>query len=214
LPLEEVDGCNIVPCPIDCTLTSGGAWDECTAKCDGGTQGRKRQILQLAEFGGQACGKLAQTQNCNQRICDIEDQQPCSHVTCDYKAHSLEHAKDVMNFPEMDRSFFGHLRHEDESTMLSRFWHVSVAHDKSERMGGRHYCHNTGQHMPTPGGAPWDEKRAGQSCTCVCWGEKVHQRKGLQPSTGMNKIGDTRRRRYGSTFGAGYDKEARTWKYR
>ena len=214
LPLEEIDGCNVFACPIDCKLTSWGAWGACSAKCDGGLQTRKRQIAQLPEAGGKACDQLQQSQNCNQRICDLADQQTCSHVTCEYKPHTLEHANEVMNFPEN-----GIKEHAGiDGRGRSKYWHVGVKHDKSEQNGGRHYCHNVGQHMPRAGGAPWNEKREGQSCVCVCFGSAVNTMHGATAPAvrgyQTDPVGVSRRRRYGSTWGTGYDKENRTYKYR
>ena len=42
--LEETHACNAHACAIDCVQASWGAWDTCTASCNGGTQTRARSV--------------------------------------------------------------------------------------------------------------------------------------------------------------------------
>merc|ERR1719335_1584218 len=105
LPLEELDSCNIVPCPIDCELGQWGNWTACDAECDGGLKRRSRNTLVEPDFGGIECGDKEETKRCNMRLCDESDQQPCSHISCEYKIHpdvaEPGHTQDVQGVPGM-----------------------------------------------------------------------------------------------------------------
>ena len=71
--------CNAFPCPIDCVLSNWAYYNiydplyysvgQCTASCNGGTQGQYRTILVRPSFGGAACGPLSQAVTCNTQAC-------------------------------------------------------------------------------------------------------------------------------------------------
>jgi len=72
-PMIEVEPCNMQPCPIDCVV---GEWSEyglCSKDCGGGIQTRIRQALTDAEHGGEPCGELSESIECNVFACDM----PC-----------------------------------------------------------------------------------------------------------------------------------------
>merc|ERR1719313_2959265 len=69
----EKEPCNMQPCPIDCVV---GVWSEygaCTKDCGGGIQTRVRQAITEDEHGGEPCGDLSETMECNMDACDL----PC-----------------------------------------------------------------------------------------------------------------------------------------
>merc|ERR1719191_210546 len=72
-PMIETEPCNLQPCPIDCVV---GEWSEyglCSKDCGGGIQTRVRPALTDAEHGGEPCGDLSETMECNMDACD----KPC-----------------------------------------------------------------------------------------------------------------------------------------
>merc|ERR1719443_2789950 len=69
----EKEPCNMQPCPIDCVV---GEWSEyglCSKDCGGGVQTRVRRALTEDEHGGEPCGDLSETVECNMDACD----RPC-----------------------------------------------------------------------------------------------------------------------------------------
>merc|ERR1719506_3024236 len=69
----EKEPCNMQPCPIDCVV---GEWSEfgiCSKDCGGGIQTRGRRALTEDEHGGEPCGDLSETIECNMDACDM----PC-----------------------------------------------------------------------------------------------------------------------------------------
>merc|ERR1719252_423804 len=72
-PMIEVEPCNLQPCPIDCVVGEWSDYGMCSAPCGGGIMSRIRQPLTDAEHGGEPCGDLSETQECNVFACDM----PC-----------------------------------------------------------------------------------------------------------------------------------------
>merc|ERR1719160_529214 len=69
----EKEPCNMQPCPIDCVV---GEWSEfgmCSKDCGGGIQTRVRRAITEDEHGGEPCGDLSETAECNMDACDL----PC-----------------------------------------------------------------------------------------------------------------------------------------
>jgi len=48
----------------DCEMSQWTAWSGCAARCNSGTQERRRQIRQLPSNGGKPCGKRIQRRGC------------------------------------------------------------------------------------------------------------------------------------------------------
>merc|ERR1719443_913528 len=69
----EKQSCNMQPCPIDCVVGEWSDYGMCSAPCGGGIMSRIRQPLTDAEHGGEPCGDLSETQECNVFACDM----PC-----------------------------------------------------------------------------------------------------------------------------------------
>jgi hypothetical protein len=61
------------PCPIDCVVGEWSDYGMCSSPCGGGIMSRIRQPLTDAEHGGEPCGDLSETQECNVFACDM----PC-----------------------------------------------------------------------------------------------------------------------------------------
>merc|ERR1719389_571575 len=69
----EKEPCNMQPCPIDCVVDEWSEYSACTAPCGGGVQTRNRKALTDSEHGGEPCGDLSETIECNTDACDL----PC-----------------------------------------------------------------------------------------------------------------------------------------
>merc|ERR1719252_113760 len=69
----DKQSCNMQPCPIDCVVGEWSDYGMCSAPCGGGIMSRIRQPLTDAEHGGEPCGDLSETQECNVFACDM----PC-----------------------------------------------------------------------------------------------------------------------------------------
>jgi len=61
--------CNLVPCPIDCKVSTFSKWSGCTKRCGGGEMKRFRTITQTAYYFGKPCPPLVQKAKCNSNPC-------------------------------------------------------------------------------------------------------------------------------------------------
>ncbi|XP_013879264.1 SCO-spondin isoform X2 [Austrofundulus limnaeus] len=67
---EQIESCDLPPCPVGCLLSGWSAWSECSTSCGGGVTMRNKTILQEPEPGGAACvGPLEQHTVCNTNSC-------------------------------------------------------------------------------------------------------------------------------------------------
>merc|ERR550537_154575 len=86
-PMIEVEPCNLQPCPIDCVVDEWSEFGLCSKDCGGGVQSRVRRALTDAEHGGEPCGDLSETIDCNVFACDMHPEwsewSPCSKE-CDW----------------------------------------------------------------------------------------------------------------------------------
>merc|ERR1719161_3404466 len=90
-PMLEMEPCNLQPCPIDCVVDEWSEYGLCTKDCGGGIQTRVRKALTDAEHGGEPCGDLSETIECNVFACDMpcelnpdwSEWSPCSKE-CDW----------------------------------------------------------------------------------------------------------------------------------
>jgi hypothetical protein len=69
LPLTDTRACQTQACPVDCTVSSWGAWGACTRSCNSGTRVRSRTQLQSAAYGGAACPSTQRQEACNTQCC-------------------------------------------------------------------------------------------------------------------------------------------------
>lgn len=163
VPLMQVDSCNAQHCPVDCVHGDWGEWGGCVRewggppqRCNGGVQFRLRQMVSAPTHGGALCGALQQEARCNEQKCRRSDNQPCSHVQCDYFAHSVAHE------PTLGGSDSAHPGFRYSKEHPGQLWHVGVVHDRSEQHGFHHHC------QAVNAGA-WNERRDQQKCRCTCW---------------------------------------------
>lgn len=70
--LEETEGCNSMPCPVDCVLSEWAPYGSCSANCGGGIQDRERSIVTPGAHGGVNCSSV-----------DLTEQQACNEISCD-----------------------------------------------------------------------------------------------------------------------------------
>ena len=73
--------------PVDCQVSSFGAFSSCSVTCGGGTATRTRTVLVQPSNGGAACPALTEAQACNTHPCAVDCQMSawgeysdCSHV--------------------------------------------------------------------------------------------------------------------------------------
>merc|ERR1719311_2050999 len=69
----EKEPCNMQPCPIDCVVDEWSEFGACSKDCGGGIQSRVRRAITEDEHGGEPCGDLSETMECNMDACDL----PC-----------------------------------------------------------------------------------------------------------------------------------------
>merc|ERR1719478_889019 len=69
----EKEPCNMQPCPIDCVVDVWSEFGMCSKDCGGGIQTRVRRAITEDEHGGEPCGDLSETIECNMDACDL----PC-----------------------------------------------------------------------------------------------------------------------------------------
>jgi hypothetical protein len=69
----EKEPCNMQPCPIDCVVDVWSEFGMCSKDCGGGIQSRVRRAITEDEHGGEPCGDLSETIECNMDACDM----PC-----------------------------------------------------------------------------------------------------------------------------------------
>jgi hypothetical protein len=88
--LEEINSCDMGPCPIDCDTTEWGSWDTCTKSCGVGKQYAHRSVTQIAFHGGETCPSLTKEQDCNEDACPVDcvqsnwgEWEPCTQ-TCGF----------------------------------------------------------------------------------------------------------------------------------
>merc|ERR1719161_2026116 len=62
--------CNQYKCPVDCVLSKWSGWGLYSKACEGGAQGRTRNIVTKPKNGGMACNSLAESAPCNTGSCD------------------------------------------------------------------------------------------------------------------------------------------------
>merc|ERR1719463_354213 len=61
----EKEPCNMQPCPIDCVVDEWSEFGACSKDCGGGIQSRVRRAITEDEHGGEPCGDLSETMECN-----------------------------------------------------------------------------------------------------------------------------------------------------
>merc|ERR1711871_131826 len=69
--LTESAPCGNTNCPIDCTLSSWGAYSPCSKTCGGGYQKCRRTVTRLPNWNGEQCDYLQEHRECNSAPCPI-----------------------------------------------------------------------------------------------------------------------------------------------
>lgn len=59
-------------CPVDCRMSSWGAWSKCSKSCGSGVSTRLRQITDHSTFGGHRCPAWMETNKCNVHACPVD----------------------------------------------------------------------------------------------------------------------------------------------
>lgn len=69
--MAETEPCSTHPCAIDCVLDDWGAWGGCSVTCGLGTRVRSRTVVEVARFGGAACGTQHAYGACHEEGCPV-----------------------------------------------------------------------------------------------------------------------------------------------
>jgi len=86
---SETQDCNTQPCPVDCEVSEWGEYGECSEKCGGGKQTRKRTVTKEQANGGKECEALEEDKECNTQSCAITNQAEFL-AFCDEKRRGTE----------------------------------------------------------------------------------------------------------------------------
>lgn len=70
--LFEEEPCNSQPCTTECVMGDWTPWSDCSTKCGGGTQTRKKPILSDKSTGGLKCPEVNEVRPCNPEACDVD----------------------------------------------------------------------------------------------------------------------------------------------
>merc|ERR1719333_28354 len=62
--------CGQIRCPVDCVMSKWSSLSKCTKACEGGVQGRTRDVLRKPKNGGMACNTAQESRPCNTGSCD------------------------------------------------------------------------------------------------------------------------------------------------
>jgi len=71
-PLEMSRKCNEDECPVDCEMGDWSEWGDCSSECNGGVKQKIRNVLTVAQNGGQSCGETSVADSCNVQRCDVD----------------------------------------------------------------------------------------------------------------------------------------------
>ena len=99
----ETQDCNTHGCPVDGGWSDFGAWSECSADCEGGTQTRTRTCTNPAPAnGGADCvGDATETQDCNTHGCPVDggwsDFGPWSECSADCEGGTQTRSRTCTN---------------------------------------------------------------------------------------------------------------------
>jgi len=67
--LQQVQPCNMAPCPQDCKVSAWSTGSVCTQACGGGQATQTRVVLNPSAHGGTPCPVLTQSVPCNTHAC-------------------------------------------------------------------------------------------------------------------------------------------------
>merc|ERR1719161_2164334 len=62
--------CGQMRCPVDCVMSKWSALSKCTKECEGGVQGRTREVLTKPKNGGMSCNTAQESRPSNTGSCD------------------------------------------------------------------------------------------------------------------------------------------------
>lgn len=74
LPTSQHVSCDLGPCPVHCVESAWTNWSSCSKSCGGGQSTRTRWIVSHAEHGGDTCGNLNDSVECNSQPCPVDCQ--------------------------------------------------------------------------------------------------------------------------------------------
>eukprot|EP00930_Biecheleria_cincta_P054939 TRINITY_DN41312_c0_g1_i1.p1 TRINITY_DN41312_c0_g1~~TRINITY_DN41312_c0_g1_i1.p1 ORF type:complete len:1369 (-),score=168.96 TRINITY_DN41312_c0_g1_i1:58-3600(-) len=74
--LKQQKACHQGTCPVNCEVSDWSEWDDCSHSCSSNesvaTKSRRRDIIQLNNAVGEACGKLNESATCSLHRCPID----------------------------------------------------------------------------------------------------------------------------------------------
>merc|ERR1719274_561088 len=68
--LSRKKKCNQIKCPVDCEMSEWSSYAKCSKACEGGAQGRTRDIIVQPKNGGLSCNTVQESRPCNTGSCD------------------------------------------------------------------------------------------------------------------------------------------------
>lgn len=78
-PTPELERACLLPCPLDCVVSTFSHWSPCSRTCAPALQYRIRQVLAPPLYGGAACPSLTQVRSCSHNT---------AHCPSDQQKHS------------------------------------------------------------------------------------------------------------------------------
>jgi hypothetical protein len=63
--------CNVQSCPVHCRVSAWSSWGSCSSDCGGGMRTREREVVINADFGGDTCPAIEESQPCNTKPCPV-----------------------------------------------------------------------------------------------------------------------------------------------
>ena len=66
------EDCSLPACPIDCQVSDWKPWSECSVTCGDGSKSREREVSIPAEFGGEECPLLIESDSCTNGPCAVD----------------------------------------------------------------------------------------------------------------------------------------------
>ncbi|XP_046713402.1 thrombospondin type-1 domain-containing protein 7B isoform X2 [Silurus meridionalis] len=74
-PTPELERACLLPCPLDCVVSTFSHWSPCSRTCAPALQHRTRQVLAPPLYGGDACPSLTQVRPCSQNTAQCPYEQ-------------------------------------------------------------------------------------------------------------------------------------------
>ncbi|XP_047666453.1 thrombospondin type-1 domain-containing protein 7B isoform X2 [Tachysurus fulvidraco] len=149
-PTPELERACLLPCPLDCVVSTFSQWSPCSRTCAPALQHRTRQVLAPPLYGGSACPSLTQVRPCSQNVaqCPSDPQKhsyslwagswspcrrkglmPSGRTTVEFSNSLSGHivVKSSHNIKQHAGNFLFH-HHHDHHRSLKAAWDIHVGY--------------------------------------------------------------------------------------